>query len=79
MFENRWPELIMSEKYRTVLTAILAHNRPGYNTVVIRIGSNAATPGDHNPSAPRVCIASVLAYQQVQEIRIGDVPAGRLC
>ena len=69
--ENRWPGLIMSEKYPTALAAILAHNRPGYNTVLIRIGSDAATPGDHDSSAPRVCIASVLAYQQVQEIRMG--------
>ena len=69
--ENRWPGLIASEGYPTALAALLAHNRPCYNTVVIRVGSEAAAPGDQDPSAPRVCIASVLAYQQVQEIRIG--------
>ena len=61
----------MSERYPTALAALLAHNRPCYNTVIVRIGSDAAMPGDQDPSAPRTCTAGVFTYQQVQEITIG--------
>ena len=69
--ENVWPGLIMSEPYPTALAALRAHNRPGYNTVVVRIGSDAAIPGDQDPSAPRTCTAGVFTYQQIQDITAG--------
>ena len=69
--ENVWPGLIMSEPYPTALAALRAHNRPGYNTAVVRIGSEAAMPGDQDPSAPRTCTAGVFTYQQIQDITTG--------
>ena len=33
------------------LAALQAHNRPGYNTVIVRIGSDAALPGEQDPLA----------------------------
>ena len=46
--ENVWPGLISSEPYSTALAALQAHNRPGYNTVIVRIGSDAALPGEQD-------------------------------
>ena len=69
--ENVWPGLISSEPYSTALAALRAHNRRGYNTVIVRIGSDAAIPGEQDPLAPRSCTVSVLAYQQIQDIKSG--------
>ena len=33
--ENVWPGLISSEPYPTALAALQAHNKPGYNTVIV--------------------------------------------
>ena len=51
--ENVWAGLISSEPYPTALAALKAHSKPGYNTVIVRIGSEAAVPGEQNPMAPR--------------------------
>ena len=69
--ENVWPGLISSEPYSTALAAIQVHNKPGYNTVIVRIGSDAALPGEQDPLAPRSCTVGVFAYQQVQDINSG--------
>ena len=69
--ENVWTGLISSEPYPTALAALKAHSKPGYNTVIVRIGSKAAVPGEQNPMAPRSCMACVLTYQQVQDISAG--------
>ena len=42
--ENVWSGLISSEPYPTALAALQAHNKPGYNTVIVRIGRDAAVP-----------------------------------
>ena len=69
--ENVWAWLISSEPYPTALAALKAHSKPGYNTVIVRIGSEAAVPGEQNPMAPRACMVCVLTYQQVQDISAG--------
>ena len=69
--ENVWSGLISSEPYPTALAALQAHSKPGYNTVIVRIGSEVALPGEQNPMAPRSCTVCVLAYQQVQDIKAG--------
>ena len=69
--ENVWSGLISSEPYPTALAALQAHSKPGYNTVIVRIGSEAAVPGEQNPMAPRSCMVYVLTYQQVQDISAG--------
>ena len=69
--ENVWSGLISSEPYPTALAALQAHSKPGYNTVIVRIGSEAAVPGEQNPMAPRSCMVCVLTYQQVQDINAG--------
>ena len=69
--ENVWPGLISSEPYSTALAALQVHNRPGYNTVIVRIGSDAALPGEQDPLAPRSCTVCVFAYQQIQDIKSG--------
>ena len=58
--ENVWAGLISSEPYPTALAALKAHSKPGYNTVIVRIGSEAAVPVEQNPMAPRSCMACVL-------------------
>ena len=50
--ENVWPGLISSEPYLTARAALQAHNKPGYNTVIVRIGCDAALPGEQDPMAP---------------------------
>ena len=69
--ENVWSGLTSSEPYPTALAALKAHSKPGYNTVIVRIGSEAAVPGEQNPMAPRSCMVCVLTYQQVQDINAG--------
>ena len=69
--ENVWPGLISSEPYPTARAALQAHNKPGYNTVIVRIGCDAALPGEQDPMAPRSCTVGVFAYQQVQDIKSG--------
>ena len=69
--ENRWPGLVAAEGYPTVLAAIAAHSRPGYNTVVVRVGKCATEPNGGGHSEHCVCIAGVFAYQQVRDICTG--------
>ena len=69
--ENVCSGLISSEPYPTALAALQVHSKPGYNTVIVRIGSEAAVPGEQNPMAPRSCTVCVLACQQVQDFKAG--------
>ena len=69
--ESQWPGLLSSEPYPTVLAAMNANCRPGYNTAVVRVGS-ALTPreGSAMPSMTQ-CYVGVFAFQQIQDIRTG--------
>ncbi len=70
--EDKWPGLVTAEGYPTVLAAIAAHSRPGYNTVVVRVGNRATELHGGGHSEPCVCIAGVFAYQQVRDICTGQ-------
>ena len=69
--ESQWPGLLSSEPYPTVLAALNANCRPGYNTVVVRVGSVAMPSEDGSVPCVYKCVAGVFAGQQIQEIRAG--------
>ena len=67
--ESRWPGLLSSESYPTVLAAMDANCRPGYNAVVVRVGSALSSlEGSATPGLTQ-CFVGVFAFQQIQDIR----------
>ena len=69
--ESQWPGLLSSEPYPTVLAALNANCRPGYNTVVVRVGSAVMPSEDSSVPIVYKCVVGVFAVQQIQEIRAG--------
>ena len=69
--ENMWPGLISTEGYPTALAAMAAHCRPGYNTVVVRVGSASTQSDDVATLGLNQCMVGIFAYQQIVDIRAG--------
>ena len=67
--EDKWPGLISAEGYSTALVAMAAHSKPGYNTVVVRVGVANTQLDGMVAIGQRLCIAGILAYQQFLDIR----------
>ena len=69
--ENQWPGLLSSEPYPTVLAALNANCRPGYNTVVVRVGSAVMPNKDSSMLSIYHCYVGIFAFQQIQDVRTG--------
>ena len=70
--DSTWPGLMNTKTYPTAMAALIANQRQGYNTVLVRKGLLAEPP----PSALRPlsyhCIVAVYTYHQIQEICEGS-------
>ena len=69
--DSTWPGLISAGGYPTALAAMIAHCRPGYNTVVVRVGPACPQSGDAVTPELNQCIVGIFAYQQILDIRAG--------
>ena len=69
--ESQWPGLLSSEPYPTVLAALNANCRPGYNTVVVRVGSTVMPSEDSSVPSLYKCVVGIFAVQQIQDVRAG--------
>ena len=69
--ESTWPGLLMSPSFATAWDALNAHARPGYNTVVVRVGESEEMPLVPGHPCRLTCIVAVFSYQQIMEIRAG--------
>ena len=68
---SRWPGLLSTEGYPTALAAMVAHCRPGYNTVVVRVGPLCTQLDDSLTPGLNQCIVGIFAFQQILDIRVG--------
>ena len=69
--ESTWPGLLMSRCFATAWDALDANTRPGYNTVVVRVGESEELPLTLGHPCRLTCIVAVFSYQQALEIRAG--------
>ena len=69
--DSTWPGLISAVGYPTALAAMSAHCRPGYNTVVVRVGPVCPQSVDSVTPELKQCIVGIFAYQQISDIRAG--------
>ena len=69
--DRRWPGFLSTEVYPTALAAMTANCRPGYNTMVVRVGPASAVVEDNVTPELYQCIVGVFAFQQIQDIRVG--------
>ncbi len=69
--EDKWPGLISAEGYSTAFAAMAAHSKPGYNTVIVRVGVANTQLDGMVAIGQRLCVAGIFAYQQFLDIRDG--------
>ena len=69
--DSTWPGIISSRRYPTVWAALSDHSRPGYNTVVIRVGVTCSRLSESAAPSHMQCVVGVFAYQQILDLRAG--------
>ena len=60
--DSTWPGLISADGYSTALAAMSAHCRPGYTTVVVRVGPVCPQSVDTVTPELNQCIVGTFAY-----------------
>ena len=69
--DSTWPGLLTASCYPTAWAAMSAHCRPGYNTVVVRVGVTCHQSADSVAPELKQCVVGVFSYQQITDIRAG--------
>ena len=69
--DSTWPGLISACCCPTAWAAMSVHCRPGYNTVVLRVGETCYQSADSVAPELKRCVAGVFSYQQILDIRAG--------
>ena len=59
--EDKWPGLISAEGYSTAFAAMAAHSKPGYNTVIVRVGVANTQLDGMVAIGQRLCVAGIFA------------------
>ncbi len=63
--DSTWPGLISSRRFPTVWAALSDHFRPGYNTVVVRVGGTCSRLPESAAPSQMQCVVGVFTYQQI--------------